>query len=122
MPKLAGNCQICDFDATTKDMIGGGDKYLGFICLKEYGTDFVSLVLKTLCLPLYGDLVMKKVILAATVVAASASAAFAGTYDVEPVVEVAPVVIEESSSSSLGGSAALLLIGAVVVAAALASD
>lgn len=68
---------------------------------------------------------MKKVILAATVVAASASASFAGAYS-DPQIEVAPVVIEDASSSvgslgSLGGNAALLLLGAAAVAVALNS-
>lgn len=61
---------------------------------------------------------MKNVILAATVVAASASASFAGTYDVEPVIE-APVIVEEASSSSFGGNAILLLVGVAALAAAL---
>lgn len=69
---------------------------------------------------------MKKVILAATVVAASASASFAGTYGDETV--IAPeVFVEEASSSSgsfgsLGGNAALIALGAAAVAIALSSD
>jgi hypothetical protein len=76
-------------------------------------------------IPLYGDLVMKKVILAATVVAASASASFAGTYG-DPIVEPTVFVEEASSSSgsfgSLGGNAALLALGAAAVAVVLLSD
>ncbi|MEN8834019.1 MAG: hypothetical protein ABF285_00980 [Pacificibacter sp.] len=66
---------------------------------------------------------MKKVILAATIVAASASASFAGGYS-EPMVEAAPIVVptEAGSSGSLGGNAALILLGLVAVAVALSTD
>jgi hypothetical protein len=64
---------------------------------------------------------MKKVILAATVVAASVSASFAGGYS-EPEVVAVPQIVEEGSSSSLGGNTALLVLGAVALAVALSSN
>jgi hypothetical protein len=67
---------------------------------------------------------MKKVILAATVVAASASASFAGSLsepEIEPTVFVEEAASSSGSFGSLGGNAALLILGAAAIAVALDS-
>jgi hypothetical protein len=61
---------------------------------------------------------MKKLVIAAAVVAATASAAFAGT-PAEPIIE-APVIVEAAEGSSQGIILPLILL--VLVAAAVASS